>query len=144
MYIYKIKLEKNGDVKGMSKVGTSTQAWKAFDALDLKNESQEVLAMLTLDTNGNLTGVFEVSRGSSTNCSIDVKEVLKRALLVNAYAIILAHNHPSGNTAPSKLDKLETEKIARVCKDIGLVLADHLIIGLEEYEFFSFRENGLI
>lgn len=144
MYIYKIKLEKNGDVKGISKVETSTQAWKVFDSLDLKNESQEVLAMLTLDNNGNLTGVFEVFRGSSTNCNIDVKEVLKRALLVNAYAIIIAHNHPSGNTKPSQNDILETDKIERVCQDIGLVLADHLIIGLEEYEFFSFRENGLI
>lgn len=70
------------------------------------------------------------------------REVIKRALYHEASAIILVHNHPSGNTKPSKADIELTNIIVKACATIGVTIHDHVVIGKEEY--FSFKSNMLL
>ena len=67
---------------------------------------------------------------------------MQRALLCNASRIMIAHNHPSGNSEPSREDKKTTENIRKACDLIGIPLLDHIIIGEDEY--FSFKGEGLL
>lgn len=66
------------------------------EVLELDKRAEEVFAMVTLDIKNQVTGVFEVSIGSLSSSLVTPREVFKRAILQNAKAIILAHNHPSG------------------------------------------------
>ena len=67
---------------------------------------------------------------------------MQRALLCNASRIMVAHNHPSGDSSPSREDKKSTMKIKEACDLMGISLLDHIIIGEDEY--FSFKAEGLL
>jgi DNA repair protein RadC len=72
------------------------------------------------------------------------REVLKPAILANAAAMILAHNHPSGDVTPSSADCNLTEKIVQASKIVGIQVHEHLIISMDDDRFYSFADNGLI
>lgn len=112
-------------------------------ALEMHLEAEEVLIMITVDTKHQVTGIFEVARGNLSSCLVHPREVYKRALLMNAAAIFVAHNHPSGDITPSR-DDITTTKTLREAGDIlGVSLMDHLIIGDSPIEYYSFREDGV-
>ena len=96
--------------------------------------------MLTLDIKNQVTGVFEVSHGTLNASQVHPREVFKRALLQNAAAIVVGHNHPSGVTNPSYEDKKITERLIKAGEFIGVNILDHLILG--DDSFYSLRENG--
>jgi DNA repair protein RadC len=81
-------------------------------------------------------------RGTVDHTPVYPREVVKRALELNATALILAHNHPSGDTKPSKADIDMTRKIIDAARPLGIFIHDHLIIG--RYGHYSFKSNGLI
>lgn len=107
---------------------------------ELSSEPEENLMMLTLNTKNTVTGVFTVSKGSLNNSIVHPREVYKRALLNNANSIMIFHNHPSGDPAPSREDIAITKRLEEAGKIIGIKLLDHLIIGDER--FTSLREKG--
>jgi len=75
------------------------------------------------------------------------REVFRAAILLNGAAIIVAHNHPSGDPTPSAEDREATRRIQRAGELLGIPMADHIIIGEGEgagLAFFSFRESGLL
>jgi len=116
------------------------------EVLDLKNEPEEKFCMLTLDTKNAVTGLFIVSHGILNLTTIHPREVFKRALLQNAYAIIVCHNHPSGDCTPSKDDLLLTDRLIEAGKIIGIPVLDHIIIG-NDYNiigdhYISFKQKG--
>ena len=80
--------------------------------------------------------------GSFDGFNIYPREVVKRALEIGATALILVHNHPSGDATPSRADIEMTKKIAAAAEPLGIVLHDHLIITRSEEA--SFRTMGLI
>ena len=84
----------------------------------------------------------EQARGTVDHVPVYPREVVKRALELNASAIILVHNHPSGDPTPSRADIDMTAQIEAAAKALGLVLHDHLIIGRERE--LSFRAEGLL
>ena len=83
-----------------------------------------------------------ISEGRLNETSADIRIIMQAAILGNASAIILAHNHPSGNIQPSMQDDQVTKRVKEIAKLIGINLLDHLIITDETY--YSYSENGRI
>ncbi|MSH00596.1 DNA repair protein RadC [Escherichia coli] len=81
--------------------------------------------------------------GTINRTEVHPREVIKRALYHNAAAVVLAHNHPSGEVTPSKADRLITERLVQALGLVDIrVLPDHLIVGGNQV--FSFAEHGLL
>lgn len=110
--------------------------------MELDSRAEELLVLCTLDTKNKVTGLFTVSQGSLCNSIVHPREIFKRALLQNSANIILLHNHPSGDPAPSREDINITERIKRAGEIIGIKLLDHIIIGNDCY--VSLKEKALI
>ena len=112
--------------------------------MEMHLEAEEVLIMVTVDTKHRVTGIFEVSRGSLSSFLVHPREVFKRALLMNAAGIFVAHNHPSGDVAPSRDDIAVTERLQQAGEILGVSLLDHLVIGDTPERYYSFKEAGLL
>lgn len=110
--------------------------------------SQEAAYILLLDANMNLIRKVEISIGSLTETILHPRDVLKPAIVYNAYGFILAHNHPSGSVTPSQADNRATFKLKEAATVIGVRFMDHVVLGRpgEEGEelFFSYKEAGLL
>ena len=109
---------------------------------DLRHESQEIMKLVLLNSKGRLIGENEVSRGTVNASIITPREIFIEALQRQAVAVIVMHNHPSGDPAPSSEDILLTERIHKAGEIIGIELLDHIIIGNNCYR--SLREEGIL
>ena len=108
----------------------------------LRDEAAEVFAILCLSTKHRLIAYHEVSRGALDATLVHPREVFKAALLANAAAIILAHNHPSGDPTPSPDDLALTQRLVHAGQIIGIDVLDHVIVG--DGLWTSFLESGRI
>ena len=115
---------------------------KAYCAALLGHETIEYCIALFLDNQHRLICAEEISRGTLTQTSIYPREVVKAGLARHAAAIILAHNHPSGNLQPSEADIQLTRKLREAGLMLDLPVLDHLIISSEGY--YSFADEGLL
>ncbi|MEQ1688108.1 MAG: DNA repair protein RadC [Sphingopyxis sp.] len=109
---------------------------------DMAFRINERVRVLHLDSRNHLIRDEVVSDGSIDQSAIYVREVVRRALDLGSAAIILVHNHPSGDAQPSKQDIALTREIADACKRLGIALHDHIIIGRTGH--VSLRTQGLI
>jgi len=105
-------------------------------------EPREQFRVLFLDKRNRLIRDEVQQTGTVDHTPVYVREVCRRALELNATAIILAHNHPSGDPTPSRGDIEMTKEVARVAKGLGITVHDHIIIAREGHA--SFRGLGLI
>tara|TARA_R110002050_G_scaffold237670_2_gene373757 strand:- start:55 stop:492 length:438 start_codon:yes stop_codon:yes gene_type:complete len=105
-------------------------------------DHRESFKILLCDRNNRMLGVHHVSEGGLAGTVVDLKIIGQSMLLSNCSAIILCHNHPSGNLQPSNQDKAVTEKIYNLCKVFDIKLLDHIIITSETY--FSFADEGIL
>ena len=116
-------------------------------AQDLRTLNRESLRALLLDTKFQLIRIEEISLGSLNESVAHPREIYRPALIHSAYAIIMVHNHPSGDPTPSKADKLLTKKLVEVGETLQIALADHIIIGgmqAGKPSYYSFKEAGVI
>lgn len=113
------------------------EAAKAMADL-LKDYDREVFAVVNLRTNGQPINMNIVSIGTLDSSLTNPREILKSMVLSNAFAVMLFHNHPSGNLNPSREDFIITNKMNDICNLIGIKLWDHIIIGPGD-EFYSFH-----
>ena len=111
------------------------------DVFDAGKMPEEHFWILALDMKFHPIGVFEVSRGSLHECILHPREIFLRLCLCNAKHFIAIHNHPSGNTSPSKDDILLTKRLKECGKLMGIALIDHIIIGDDH---FSFAHNNML
>lgn len=102
---------------------------------------QEHLRVLLLDTRNHVLDIVEVYRGSVNMSQIRVGEVFKAAIRRNATAVIVVHNHPSGDPTPSPDDAAVTRALVQAGKLVDIEVLDHLIIGMGRY--ISMKERGL-
>ncbi|HLO11112.1 MAG TPA: JAB domain-containing protein [Pseudoneobacillus sp.] len=109
---------------------------------DLSNAAEEKLYMICFDTKSVATGIFLVSMGTVNSSIVHPREVYKRALITNAVSIIIVHNHPSGETSPSKEDIDITKRLAECGEILGIELLDHLIVGSNGYT--SLKAKGIL
>jgi len=108
----------------------------------LAHRDTECFRVLYLDRKNVLIADEEAARGTVDHVPVYPREVVKRALEVNASALILVHNHPSGDPTPSEADMAMTYAIRDAAEVLGLVLHDHLIVG--KARELSFRSEGLL
>lgn len=101
----------------------------------LKHKAEEHIAVIGVNKRLQPVAIFEVSHGGSSHCQISPKELFIRALMCGASGIIIAHNHPSGNTLPSSSDVNTAKRIKLASEVIGIDLIDFLIIGDDTYSF---------
>ena len=102
----------------------------------------EQFRILFLDRKNILIADEEQQKGTVDHVPVYPREVVKRALSLNASALIIVHNHPSGDPTPSDADIAMTRKIEQALDAVGITLHDHVIIGKERDS--SFRSMGLI
>jgi DNA repair protein RadC len=107
-----------------------------------KIELQEQFKIMLLDRKNSCIGISTLATGGISGCLVDLRLAFATALKSRASCIILAHNHPSGNTTPSEADKHITQKFAEAGKLLDLNVLDHLIITKEGYT--SFADEGLM
>ena len=91
----------------------------------------EEVRVLFLDSKNRLISDEVVSRGTISEAPIYPREILKRALALDASALILAHNHPSGDPSPSEGDIEATRRLLKASEELGLTVHDHIIVGSE-------------
>ncbi len=120
----------------------SWQALIDYLVIDMAHLKVERVRVLYLDTRNRLIDDHHVGDGSIDEASIHPREVIKRAMDVGAAALILVHNHPSGNAEPSKADIQITKKIAEAGRLMGVTVHDHVIVGREGH--VSMRAKGLL
>ena len=106
----------------------------------IEDMRQEHFLVLYLNQSNHALKVECISNGGTTNVIADPKLIFKNALSLNATAIILGHNHPSGNPRPSEDDRQLTKKLVAAGKLLDIAVMDHIIIGNERY--YSFRDHG--
>lgn len=109
---------------------------------DLNNETKEHFITLHLDGKNRIVCKETVSIGSLNQSIVHPREVFKTALLSNAAAILLLHNHPTGDPSPSNEDRSITRRLIECGQLIGIQILDHIIIGADGY--ISFVEEGLM
>jgi DNA repair protein RadC len=103
--------------------------------------------VILLDTRYRLIDAQEISLGSVNESIAHPREVFRPALLASAYAIIVVHNHPSGDPAPSSTDHSLTRRLAEAAELLQIKLLDHVIIGSPadgRAPYFSFKEAGVL
>ena len=108
---------------------------------DLENEKQENFLVIYLNIKLHIIKKEILFKGGDTSAYIDVNMMFKNAILCGAKNIICVHNHPSGDSSPSKEDMNITENIRNFSKITKINLVDHIIVGKKEY--FSFKEMGI-
>ena len=108
---------------------------------DLSKEAKEHFLCLHLDGKNRIVCLDRVSVGSMNQSIVHPREVFKTAILSSAAAVLLVHNHPTGDTEPSQEDREVTRRLAEVGALIGIRVLDHVIVG-EGY--YSFTEHGLL
>ncbi len=109
---------------------------------ELSHQEREIFFVLFLDNQHCLIKSEEMFLGTVNSAMVYPREIIKSALYCNACALILAHNHPSGEVTPSEADRNITKDIQNAAKLMDIRVLDHFIIGKGNY--FSFAENGYI
>ncbi|AOX99639.1 DNA repair protein RadC [Jeongeupia sp. USM3] len=129
----------NEEIRGSSALD-SPEAVRRYLGLLLRNRDVEVFVALFLDTGHRVIGCEEMARGSLSETRVYPRELARRALALNAAAVIVAHNHPSGRADASEADRLLTRQLAQTLALIDVRLLDHFLVAGHRVE--SFAEHG--
>ena len=105
---------------------------------------REQFCVILLITKNEIIGLNIVSTGDLSSAKVHPHEVLKPAILSNSAAMILCHNHPSGNLSPSPEDMAITKVIIQASQIIGIQVHEHLIISIHDDRYFSFADHGIV
>ena len=114
----------------------------AYCQMIYANETVEKMHILFLNQGLRLIHSEMHQKGTVDNIPVYPREILKRALDLNASAVVMMHNHPSGDANPSKDDLEATKEVRRLLETVGIQLIDHLVIG-QGQNVYSFRAHGM-
>ena len=124
-----------------SAISSSKAAGKYFVS-KFAYETVEVAYAMYLDAKSRVIACREISRGVVNGTNISIRAIAEQALSCKASSVIIAHNHPDGTPMPSAEDELTTQKIKVALGTVGIKLADHIVVGGEQY--VSFVDYGLM
>ena len=116
-------------------------------AAEMRALHKESLRVILLDTRYHLVRTVEVSLGSVNESIAHPRDVFRPAVISSAYAVIVVHNHPSGDPSPSQADHSLTRRLAEAAELLQIKLLDHIIIGAPadgRLPYFSFKEAGVL
>jgi DNA repair protein RadC len=142
--VYRVTLVREGSVTAEASRETADSPVIVADLVRklIGDSPQEHLVAICVDARSRVIGISEVSRGTLSASLVHPRETFRTAILLNAAGLIVAHNHPSGDSSPSPDDRDTTRRLVRASEIIGIPLLDHVIIA--DGSRFSFREHGLI
>ena len=120
----------------------SPEITREFLQSQLAQEEREIFLVIFLDAQHRVISHSKLFSGTLSHVEVHPREIVREAIKMNASAVILAHNHPSGCAEPSKADKLITERVVKCCQFMDIRVLDHLVIG--RGECVSFAERGWI
>ena len=120
----------------------SPEMTKDFLQSQLSDAEREIFMVIFLDNQHRVVKHSRMFSGTLRHVEVHPREIVREAIKVNAAAVILAHNHPSGCAEPSKADKEITERIIKCCQFMDIRVLDHFIVGRGEY--VSLAERGWI
>lgn len=109
----------------------------------IAGSDREHFVVMCLDTKNNVNALNTVSVGTLNSSLVHPREVFKAAILANSNAIILTHNHPSGDPSPSREDLEVTKRLVEAGKIMGIEVIDHVVVG-EDGKYMSFKERGIL
>lgn len=132
---------KQQEVRQKIQIKNSKDVYELYQSV-MCDLSKEEFWVLLLNNNSRIIGNIKINSGGVDNVYIDVRDVLREALLQRATRIVIVHNHPSGNTQPSKADIEITKKIAQSADIMNIKLLDHIIVCEDKY--YSFADEGVI
>lgn len=140
--VYRVALVREGTLSQLQRprIGNAAEAARVLSAY-MADEDREHLVAVLLNSKHRVIGLNTVSVGSLNSSIVHPREVFKPAILANAAALIVGHNHPSGDCAPSAEDLDITKRLVMVGEALGIRLLDHLIIG-DEGRWYSFQDDG--
>ena len=121
---------------------TSPAAVKEYLFAKLSGFEHEVFAVLFMDTQHRLIEYREMFHGTIDSAEVHPREVVKEALRLNAAALVISHNHPSGNPEPSAADRVLTKRLREALSMVDVRVLDHIIVAGTDTT--SFAERGLI
>jgi DNA repair protein RadC len=150
MRIYEAKIQY--DLVSIGEVETLSDPESVVDYMKgayEQNPTQESFWVIALDRKNKPMGRSLVTLGTASSCLVHPREVFKYAILQSASAIIVSHNHPSGDPAPSREDIRVTKQLREASYVLGIELLDHIIIGTPEDDplrvgYYSFQEGGFL
>lgn len=123
---------------------SADDVYNAFND-DISKHPNEIFRSVHLNCKNYIIGVETISMGSVTSSLVHPREVFKGAIINNATSLILLHNHPSGDPAPSQDDRDITQRLKQTGDILGVRILDHMIFGSKEIKpYFSFVEAGLL
>ena len=137
--VFRVQLVREPGVERIGVDGPSEAAQTI--ARYLEHEDREHFVTLMLDVKNRIIGIHTVSVGTLSCSLVSARDVFKAAILCNAGAIILGHNHPSGDLTPSPEDILVTKSLQEAGKLLDIEVLDHVIVG-EEGAFYSLKQRG--
>jgi DNA repair protein RadC len=139
--IWELSRRKWNFIQGAPVIRNSGDAFRLFYS-HLAFLNYESFQVALLNRANKVVHRWELSKGGIHSTVVDVRLLIKQALAYNSIAIIVAHNHPSGNVQPSQDDRAITEKLKKASKYFDFTLMDHIVISGEHY--FSFADEGLL
>ncbi len=143
VFVYRTMLVKDTSVKyNTKKVNNSEIAARVFrQTINKRGQSdREQLMVMFLTCKNEVSGVNIVHTGTINSCAASPREIMGAALTANCTSIILGHNHPSGDTSPSKEDINLTKHLILAGKVLGITVLDHVILGVTG-DWMSMRDN---
>lgn len=135
-------LEQKARLSETEQVMNSTERIGAYLLERFSQERDEVVYQLCLDQKRRLLSCKRLGEGAAASVELDIRRLVKNALLASASGVILAHNHPSGVALPSPEDYVATDKAETALKTIDVVLLDHIIVA--DGEFISLADSGYL
>lgn len=142
--VYKVALVRESTLSQLNRpqIRTAAHAAEIFTAY-LAGADREHLVVMLLNSKNRIIGINTVSVGHLNSSIAHPREVIKPAILTNAAAFVLGHNHPSSEVSPSAEDIEITKRIYAAGDLLGIKLLDHLIIA-EDGRWYSFQEDGAL
>lgn len=104
---------------------------------------REQFCVLFMNAKNEVSGANIVATGGISSAQVSPREVIKPAILANAFAVLLGHNHPSGDPEPSPEDIELTKRIILACCTVGIAVHDHIIVSTLDDRYYSFADSGL-
>jgi len=122
-------------------LGTATRIYNHMHPLMQDLDTEEFWVLL-MNQNYRLIKKVRIAHGGISEVSVDIRIVMREAVLVNTTILAVCHNHPSGNIRPSRMDDALTESIRKACQVMRIHFLDHVIVA--DGLYFSYREEGRI
>lgn len=139
---YRVQLVRDSSVPSEVKTVRTAQDVAGIVRAMLEGADREHFVVLLLNTRHGVIGVNTVSVGGLASAPVHPREVFKPAVIASAAAVILGHNHPSGDPTPSRDDIVITEQLRAAGKLLGIEVLDHIIIGNGTNRYISLRETN--